>query len=139
MNRFRLYRYLLGINLPPILGAILFYIYVDFTDDGTVTLIDSGDDPFLPIRALLEIIGFAYMFVGIQALIATTIMEFLVLTKVKFFVLQMVIAGFLGLISGGVLGEWLFLVIGLIVGFFAGFGLILIKNKETATNVASTE
>lgn len=79
------------------------------------------------------------MFVGIQALIATTIMEFLVLTKVKFFVLQMVIAGFLGLISGGVLGEWLFLVIGLIVGFFAGFGLILIKNKETATNVASTE
>lgn len=77
------------------------------------------------------------MFVGIQALIATAIMEFLVLTKVKFFVLQMVIAGFLGLISGGVLGEWLFLVIGLIVGFCAGYGLILIKNKETAINVAS--
>lgn len=130
MNRFRLYRYLLGINLPPILGAILFFIYADFTDDGTITLIDSGDDPFLPIRALLEIIGFAYMFVGIQALIATTIMEFLALTKVKSIVLQMVIAGLLGLISGGVLGEWLFLGIGLIVGFCAGYGLIVIQRNE---------
>lgn len=132
MNRFRLYRYLLGINLPPILGAILFFIYADFTDDGTITLIDSGDDPFLPIRALLEIIGFAYMFVGIQALIATTIMEFLALTKVKSIVLQMVIAGLLGLISGGVLGEWLFLGIGLIVGFCAGYGLIWFKQKENS-------
>lgn len=130
MNRFRLYRYLLGINLPPILGAILFYIYVDFTDDGTVTLIDSGDDPFLPIRALLEIIGLAYILVGIQALIATTIMEFLVLTKVRSFVLQMVIAGFLGLISGGILGEWLFLGIGIIVGFCAGYGLITLQRSE---------
>lgn len=132
MNRFRLYRYLLGINLPPILGAILFFIYADFTDDGTITLIDSGDDPFLPIRALLEIIGFAYMFVGIQALIATTIMEFLALTKVKSIVLQMVIAGLLGLISGGVLGEWLFLGIGLIVGFCTGYGLIWFKQKENS-------
>ncbi|AUD79112.1 hypothetical protein CW740_07570 [Kangiella profundi] len=118
--------------MPPILGAILFFIYADFTDDGTITLIDSGDDPFLPIRALLEIIGFAYMFVGIQALIATTIMEFLALTKVKSIVLQMVIAGLLGLISGGVLGEWLFLGIGLIVGFCAGYGLIWFKQKENS-------
>ena len=132
MSLFRLYRYLLGINLPPILGAILFYIYADFTDDGTVTLIDSGDDPFLPIRALLEIIGLGYILVGIQALIATTIMEFLVLTKVKSFVLQMIIADLLGLLSGGVLGEWLFLGIGLIVGFCAGYGLILFKQKESS-------
>ncbi len=130
MNRFRLYRYLLGINLPPILGAILFYVYIDLANDGTVTLIDSGDDPFLPIRALLEIIGFAYILVGIQALIATTIMEFLVLTKVKSFTLQMFIAGLLGLVSGGVLGEWLFLVIGLIVGICAGYGLITLQRYE---------
>ncbi|HEY9031080.1 MAG TPA: hypothetical protein VIM93_06950 [Kangiella sp.] len=130
MNRFRLYRYLLGINLPPILGAILFYVYIDLAKDGTVTLIDSGDDPFLPIRALLEIIGFAYILVGIQALIATTIMEFLVLTKVKSFTLQMFIAGLLGLVSGGVLGEWLFLVIGLIVGICAGYGLITLQRYE---------
>ncbi|MBD3667979.1 MAG: hypothetical protein HUJ16_08470 [Kangiella sp.] len=118
--------------MPPILGAILFYIYVDLSDDGTVTLIDSGDAPFLPIRALLEIIGLGYILVGIQALIATTIMEFLVLTKVRSFVLQMVIAGFLGLISGGVLGEWLFLGIGLIVGFCAGYGVIWFKQKESS-------
>ncbi|WP_417446648.1 hypothetical protein [Kangiella sp.] len=108
----------------------MFYVYIDLANDGTVTLIDSGDDPFLPIRALLEIIGFAYILVGIQALIATTIMEFLVLTKVKSFTLQMFIAGLLGLVSGGVLGEWLFLVIGLIVGICAGYGLITLQRYE---------
>lgn len=130
MNRFRLYRYLLGINLPPILGAILFHIYVDLKADGTVTLIDSGDDPFLPIRALLEIIGFAYMFIGIQAITATTIMEFLVFKKVKSFTLQMFIATCLGLISGATLGSWEFVGIGIIVGFCAGYGVLHLHQKE---------
>ncbi len=132
MNRFRLYRYLLGINLPPILGAVLFYIYVDFKAHGTVTFIDSGDDPFLPIRALLEIIGFAYMFVGVQAITATTIMEFLVLKRIKRYSIQMFIAGCLGLISGATLGEWPFVVIGILVGFCAGFGLIKLQQKEVS-------
>ena len=132
MNRFRLYRYLLGINLPPILGAILFSIYNDLRASGTVTFIASGDDPFLPIRALIEIMGVAYIFIGIQAVTATTIMEFLVLKKVKRYFIQMLIAGCLGLISGATLGLWEFVVIGIIVGFCAGYGLMEIQRKEVS-------
>ncbi|MCW8856042.1 MAG: hypothetical protein OQJ95_01680 [Kangiella sp.] len=132
MNRFRLYRYLLGINLPPILGAILFFIYTELRTSGTVTFIDSGDDPFLPIRALIELMGFAYIFIGIQAVTATTIMEFLVLKRVKRYSIQMFIAGCLGLISGATLGSWEFVVIGILVGFCAVFGLIKLQRKEVS-------
>ncbi|WMS88950.1 hypothetical protein [Pleionea litopenaei] len=139
MNRFRAYRYLLGINLPPILGALLFYSYIDLKSHGSISLIDSGEDPFLPLRALVELIGIAYIFIGIQAIIATSIMEFFVLKKWRSFPVRIFSAIGLGILSGATLVELEFVVIGSIVGFFAGLGLIIINRREALVPPQLTE
>ncbi|WP_144394374.1 hypothetical protein [Pleionea sediminis] len=84
--KYRVYRFLVGLNLPPILGALLFFTWVELNSGaGSVPSNSSVQmhGHFLAVRALIEVIGFAYIYVGVQSVISTLIMEFLVFKKNK--------------------------------------------------------
>ena len=123
-RRFRAFRLLLGLVAPPILGSILFLILALIRDTSAGLLqIDRLFDYFAQLHV---VIFFAFVFVGIQSLAFSLIMEFVVRPGVSGLRYFLLISCLLGLLSGcvpGVLVDDLvsFLPVGALVGIIVGF------------------
>ena len=126
----RTFRLLLGIFAPPVLGSILFLIYVIYTD-----LKNYPDDFGHVLDSLSElhiIIFFSFFFVGIQAILYSLTMEFIVRPRVRNRMYFVLFSSLLGAASGFVPGVTdgsldLLLPIGIIVG--AAVGLLLYSKQ----------
>lgn len=127
----RLLRILIGINVPMVIGALLFYLTV-VIEKGDTPFVGPPDDPWLDLRAFFELIGIAYIFMGIQAIVATIIMEFLVLRKVRKLSLQVLAGALLGLLCGMTLTALEFALIGLATGLITGALMIRVYRKQSA-------
>ncbi len=130
-NLARTYRLLFGIFAPPIFGAILFLIFAFVTETNT-SLLNIGR--ILEYLAQLHVvIFFAFVFVGIQSLAFSLIMEFVVRPKslgLRYFLLISCILGLLAALVPGVLVDdlGLFVSVGFLVGTFVG---LLIHDRGT--------
>ena len=122
-------RILLGFLAPPISGSVLFVIYalVAETNAGPINI-----DRILEYFSIIHIIiFFAFLFVGIQSLAFSILMEFVVrpkFPKLRYHLLTSCILGFLsGLIPGVLVDDLrLFLPAGMLVGILVG---LLIYDK----------
>ena len=129
----RAYRLLLGILAPPIFGSIMFLVFALVAQAITGQI--NIDRIFEYLAELHVIIFFALVFVGMQSLVFSFIMEFVV--RPKFFGLKyfLLISCVLGILSGSIPGVLvddldLFLPVGMLVGGLVGL-LIYDRGIET--------
>ncbi len=130
----RFYRLVVGFFSPLIFGSILFSIVIILkkAESGSIPV-----DYFIEtLSALPKIFVLAMMFVGLQSLTYSIIMEFLVRPRVRKLTYFLLTSCFLGLLSGLIPGILIialevFLPIGILAGLFAGL-LIYVKENEVS-------
>ena len=129
----RTYRLVVAFIAPPILGSVMFIMYslIEGGRTGAINL----DLVFKMIGKLPIIIFFAFIFVGLQSVAYSIIMEFAVRPIVrnqKYFILVSCILGFLSGLLPGIAVDALdkfFLPTGILVGVAVGF-LIYTRSNE---------
>jgi hypothetical protein len=121
------FRFILGVFLPMILGTAVFLII------GTITSSKEsvGFSEILSIILMsLILFPFAMIFVGVQSLIYSFLMEFAVNPFVKSDLIAVLISLLLGVLSGFVLSDPEMMMIGAIVGLVVGIILRSIYTFE---------
>ncbi|TQV71007.1 hypothetical protein FLL45_22020 [Aliikangiella marina] len=145
-KKYSVYRFIVGLNFPPIVGALIYFMLLELNSDPSVVASNPNapmPDQLLPFRALIELIGFAYIFVGVQSIISTIIMECLVFKQTK---LNQYWLGF-GVLLGGLSGTTLLgfgftmIGIGIVVGALCSFWLnqLVLKQKNSLLQPAVSE
>lgn len=130
-GRSRIKRLLLGVFLPAIIGALIFVI-----EDFFRSIVN--DKPLVNYFEIFPfILLFAYMFVGIQSVIYSLIMEFLVNNRIKNNIVVVLLSTVLGILSGIIFLRTEFIITGAITGFVMGVGLRRSYNNSIANNVSN--
>jgi hypothetical protein len=109
----------MGIFLPAIVGTLIFGVAVAFSNwDG-----DLIESYLVVLGSLIAVFIPAMLFVGIQSIIYSFVMEFMVNTFVKNDVIAVVISVLLGLLSALVFGSGVMMMVGALVGLIVGIML----------------
>ena len=129
LSKPRLIRLLGGILLPPLLGALLIFVPVILFN--MIATTSTGKNWQDIVSGIFIAILFAYIFAGLQSLVASLLMEFVVNPKARRDGLAVSAGGFFGLLSVLPLASGLvFLPVGLIVGLLVGWWLRKSHNRE---------
>ena len=118
----RIFRILTGFLIPPILGVVLLYVFL-------LLLSGSTSDTSFAYGVLLLGIPLSFLVVGVQALIFTLVMEYVINPNIQNNWQAIGMAVLLGAISGVFL-SWLLCVLGMVVGLLLGWYLRYHFNKS---------
>ncbi len=122
MKHGRYYRITIGVLLPPLLGFIPVGMYLAIDKALESSSIDMFSVFIVAGGILMVLIG-SYLFVGVQSIVYSLVMEFLVAPKVRSKKLAIFLSGAMGFLSGLLISTGLSF-LGLLVGCLVGWYLI---------------
>lgn len=120
-------RMAVGVFMPAIIGTSLLFLLMSF-----VTQPQSSMPSSLYADGFKGMLVFAYMFVGIQSIIYSMIMEFWINPKIKSSFIVVGISAALGTLSGVVIFGYFLAIIGFLTGLIVGLYLRYSYAKESS-------
>ena len=118
-------RLVAGIFMPGAIGTILLFVFMLF-------IRQPQDISPLYFMSFVGMLIFAYLYAGIQSVIYSIAMEFVVNPRVESNFIAVGVSGILGALSGVFIWGWFIAVIGLLSGLVSGLYIrnSYIKEKE---------